>query len=61
MKKKEIIPLTNEENECYEMHKVCYISKKIFNTDKNEENAFKLYNALRDHCYYTREFRGAAL
>ena len=31
--KKEIIPLTDEENELYEMQKVCYIWKKIFSTD----------------------------
>ena len=28
MKKKEMIPLTDEENEYYEMQKVCYICKK---------------------------------
>ena len=32
--KKEMIPLTNEENELYEVQKVCYICKKIFSTVK---------------------------
>ena len=30
------------------------------NTDRNEENAFKLYHKVRDHCHCTGEFRGAA-
>ena len=56
-----MIPLTNEENELYEMQEVCYIcKKKIFSTDKNDENAFKLYHKVRDHCHYTGKFRGAA-
>ena len=58
--KKEIIPTTNEENQYYEVQKVCYICKKRFNTDKNDENAFKLYHKVRDHCHYTWDFRGAA-
>ena len=31
-----MIPLTNEENEYYEMQKVCYKHKRKFNTDKND-------------------------
>ena len=38
----------------------CYIWKKIFSTDKNNKNVFKLYHKVRDHCLYTRKFRGAA-
>ena len=59
-KKKEMILLTNEENEYYEKQKVCYICRKIFSTNKNDENAFKLYHKVRDHCHYTGKFRGAA-
>ena len=59
-KKKEMIPLTNEENELYEMQKVCYTCKKIFSTDKSDENVFKLYHKVRDHFHYTGKFRGAA-
>ena len=58
--KKEIIPLTDEENDSYKKQKVCYICKKEFNTDKNEKNAFKLYRKVRDHCHYTEKYRGAA-
>ena len=58
--KKEMIPLTYEEKELYEMQKVCYICKKIFSTDKNDKNVFKLYHKVRDHCHYTGKFRGAA-
>ena len=60
MKKKEMIPLTNEENELYEMQKVCFICKKIFSTDKNDKNIFKLYHKVRDYCHYTEKFRGGA-
>ena len=48
-----MIPRTNEENEYYEMLKVCYICKKKINTGKNNEKAFKLYHKVRDHCHYT--------
>ena len=58
--KKEMIPLTDEENELYEMQKVCYICKKIFSTDKNNKNVFKLHHKVKDHCHYTGKFRGAA-
>ena len=58
--KKEIIPLTYEENKSYKKQKVCYICKKEFNTDKNDGNAFKLYHKVRDHCHYTGKYRGAA-
>ena len=42
-KKKEMIPLTYEENESYRKQKVCYVCKKEFFTDKNDKNAIKLY------------------
>ena len=58
--KKEMIPLTDDENKSYEKQKVCYICKKRFCTNKNEENEFKLYQKVRDHSHYTGEFRGAA-
>ena len=52
-KKKEMIPLTNEEKESYEKEEVCYICKKEFSIDKK-------YCKVRDHCHYTGKFRGAA-
>ena len=58
--KKEIIPLTDEENESYEKQKVCYICNKEFNTDENDKNEFKPYHKIRDHCHYTGKFREAA-
>ena len=53
--KKEIIPLTDEENQSYEKQKVSQICKKEFSTDKS---VFK-YDKVRDHCHYTVKFRKA--
>ena len=55
-----MIPLIDNEKKCYGMQKECHICKKEFCHDKNEENKFKLYQKVRDHCHYTRKFRGAA-
>ena len=54
--KKEMIPLTNEENKSYEKQNVCYICKKEFSSDDDD----KKYQKVIDHCHYTGEFRGAA-
>ena len=59
-KKKEII-LTSEEKESYENENVCYTCEKEFCTDTNDENTFKLYHKVRDHCHYTGKFRQAAI
>ena len=40
--------------------KAGYICKKESSIDKNNENAFKIYDKVRDHCHYTGKFRGAA-
>ena len=53
MKKKEMIPLTEEENKSYEKQKVCYLCKKGFSTGDN-----KKYQKVRGHCHYTGKFRG---
>ena len=50
--KKEMIPLTDEENKSYKKQKVCYICKKRFSTGDERK--------VRDHCHYTRKYRGAA-
>ena len=55
-----MIPLTDDENASYEKQKVCYICKKEFCYDKNEDNTFKLCQKIRDHCHFTETFRGAA-
>ena len=58
--KREMILLTDKENKFYEKQKVCSICKKEFSTDENDKNTFKLYHKVKDHCYYTGKFRGAA-
>ena len=52
--KKDMIPLTKEEEENYNNQKVCYISKKEF--DKSD----KKHHKVRDHCHYSGKYRGAA-
>ena len=54
--KKEMIPLTDEENKSYKKQKVCYICKKEFSTDDDD----KKYHKVKDYCHYTEKFRGAA-
>ena len=56
IKKKEMIPLTDEENKSYKKQKVCYMCKKEFSTDDDN----KKYHKVRNHCHYTGEFRGGA-
>ena len=59
-KKKEMIPLRNEEIKSYEKQKVCYICEKKFCDDKNKKSEYKLYHKVRDHCHYTGKFTGVA-
>ena len=54
--KREMIPLTDEENKPYLNQEVCYICKKRFSTDDDN----KKYHKVRDHCHYTRKYRKAA-
>ena len=62
MKKKEMIPLTNKENESYKKQKVCHVCGKIFSTDDDDDDDDddKKYHKVRDHCHYTGRYRGAA-
>ena len=53
--KKEMIPLTDEENKSYKKQKVCHIWKKGFCTDDDN----KKYHKVRDHCHYTGKYIGA--
>ena len=48
-KKKDMIPLTKEEEDNYNKENICQICKKDFNNDK-----------VRDHCHFTGKYRGAA-
>ena len=50
-KKKEMIPLTDEENRLYENQKRCHVCKKLFKKDDKK---------VRDHCSFTCKYRGAA-
>ena len=53
--KREIIPLTDEENKFYEEQKVCNICKKGFSTDND-----KKHHKIRDHCHYTGKLKASA-
>ena len=48
-KKKDMIPLSKEEEDNYNKENICYICKKESNNDK-----------VRDHCHFTGKYRGAA-
>ena len=54
--KKEMIPLTKEEEKMHRRLKKCYICKKGFSTDDKNEKHHK----VRDYCHYTGKYRGAA-
>ena len=66
-----MIPLSEEENKSYEEQEVCHICKKKFHLDENDEyendendenendEKFNEYRKVKDHCHYTRKFRGA--
>ena len=55
-----MIPLTDKEIRSYEKQNVCHRCRKNFCFDENEKNKFKLYQKVRDHCHYTRKYRGTA-
>ena len=59
MKKKEMIPLTYEENKSYKEQEACHICEEKFCMDKDDEN-YKNKRKVKDHCHYTGKFRGAA-
>ena len=52
-----MISLTNEEKKIHYEQKVCYICKKEFSTNDDDN---KKYFKVRDHCHYTGKYRGAA-
>ena len=54
---KKMIPLTTKEEIYHNRQKVCYICKKEFyNNDNNDKKQQK----VRGHCHYTGKYRGAA-
>ena len=50
-RKKEMKPLTDEENKSYKKQNICYICKKRFSTDDDDN---KKYHKVRDHCHYRK-------
>ena len=59
MKKKEMIPLTKEENNFYNEQIICYICKEKFCMDKDDKKYINK-RKVKDHCHYTGKSRGAA-
>ena len=57
--KKEMIPLSYEENKSYKEQKACYVCEEKFCMDKDDGN-YKNKRKVKDHCHYTGKFRGAA-
>ena len=57
---KPMTPLSAEEKESYENQRLCHICEKEFFTDKYNKKEYKLMSKVRDHCHYTRKYRGAA-
>ena len=57
MKKKEK-PLTHKENNFYNEQKICYICKEKFCMEKGDKDYINR-KKVKDHCHYTRKFRGA--
>ena len=57
--KKEMAPLTHEENNFYNKQEICYICKENFCVDKNYKGYINREKA-KDHCHYTGKFRGPA-
>ena len=57
---KEMMPLTYEENnKSYEEQDACNICEGKFCMDEDDEN-YKNRKKVKDHCHYTRRFRGVA-
>ena len=56
--KKEMIPLTYEENKSYKEQETCHICEEKFCKDKDDEDYINR-KKVKDHCHYTGKFRGA--
>ena len=54
--KAKIVSLTEDERASYRKQKTCYICDKKFSTNGED----KIYQKIRDYCYYTGRYRGAA-
>ena len=56
---KDMIPLTKGQKKYHEKQNKCFICGKKF-CDKPENENYENYKKVRDHCYYTCKYRGAA-
>ena len=57
--KKEMVPLTHEENNFYNEQEICYICKEKFCLDKDDKNYINR-KKVKDHCHNNGKFRGPA-
>ena len=57
--KKEMTPLTYEQNNFYNEQEICYICKEKFCVDKDDKD-YNNRKKVKYHCHYTGKFRGAA-
>ena len=57
--KKEMIPLTYEENKSSKEQEACHICEEKLSLDKDDENC-KNKRKIKDHCQYTGKFRECA-
>ena len=56
-----MISPTDEESSSYEKRKVCYVCRKVFSSnDDNEVGLNEKYQKVKDHCHYTGKTGGAA-
>ena len=54
-KKRDIKPLTQEEDNRYNEQKICYIGKGKFCIDKDDKDNINR-KKVKDHCHYTGNF-----
>ena len=57
--KKEMIPLTYEENKSYKEQEACHKCEEKFCMDKDDED-YKNKRKVKDHCHYAGKFRRAS-
>ena len=52
-----MIPLTKKEKKIHRKQNICYMCKKGFSTDYDDN---RKYDKVKDHCHYTGKYRGTA-
>ena len=48
-RKRDIIPLTQEENDLYNEQEICYVCKEMFRVDKDDKDYINR-KKVKDHC-----------